>query len=45
MTYDCEIWLFRNTQLEKLITAQRKMERIMMGVTHKDKKSINWIQK
>ena len=32
-----------NTQLEKLGTAQKKMERIMAGVTLKDRKSTNWI--
>ena len=33
MTYICEIWSLSNTQLEKLVTTQRKMERIMVGVT------------
>ena len=39
MTYGCETWSLSNTQLEKLITTQRKMERIMVGVTLKDRKS------
>ena len=30
MTHGCEIWSLSNTQLEKLITTQRKMERIMV---------------
>ena len=32
MTYGCETWSLSNTQLEKLVTTQRKMERIMVGV-------------
>ena len=39
MTYGCETWSLSNTQLEKLVTTQRKMERIMIGVTLKDRKS------
>ena len=45
MTYGCETWSLSNTQLEKLITTQRKMERIMVGVTLKDGKYRNWIRK
>ena len=45
MTYGCETWSLSNTQLEKLVTTQRKMERIMEGVTIKDRKSTNWIRK
>ena len=45
MTCDCETWSLSNTQLEKLITTQRKMERIMVRVTLKDRKSTNWIWK
>ena len=45
MTYDCKTWLLSNTQLDKLITTQRKMERNMVGVTQKDRKSTNWIRK
>ena len=33
MGYGCETWSLSNTQLEKLVTTQRKMERIMIGVT------------
>ena len=39
MTYGCETWSLSNTQLEKLVTTQRKMERIMVGITLKDRKS------
>ena len=45
MTYGFETWSLSNTQLEKLVTTQRKMERIMVGVTLKDRKSTNWIRK
>ena len=36
MTYGCETWLLSNTQLEKLVTTQQKIERIMVRVTLKD---------
>ena len=39
MTYGCETWSLSNTQLEKLVTTQSKMDRIMIGVTLKDRKS------
>ena len=45
MTYECETWSLSNTQLEKLVTTERKMKRIMIGVTLKDRKSTNWIRK
>ena len=45
MTYGCETWSLSNTQLEKLVTTQRKMERIMIGVVLKDRKNAGWIQK
>ena len=45
MTYGCETWSLSNIQLEKLLTTQMKMERIMIGVTLKDRKSTNWIRK
>ena len=45
MTYGCETWSLSNTQLEKLVTTQRKMERIMIGVTLKDRNSTEWIRK
>ena len=40
-----ETWSLSNTQLEKLVTIQRKIEKIMLGVTLKDRKSTNWIRK
>ena len=30
MTYGCETWLLSHTQLEKVVTTQRKRERIMV---------------
>ena len=45
MTYGCETWSLSNTQLAKLVISQRVMERIMVGVTLKDRKSTNWIRK
>ena len=45
MIYGCEIWSLSNFQLEKLVTTQKTMERIMVGVTLKDRKSTNWIWK
>ena len=41
MTYGCETWSLSNTQLEKQVTTQRKMERIMIGVTFKDRRVQN----
>ena len=45
MSYGCETWSLNNSQLEKLVTTQMKIERIMVGVTLKDRKSTNWIRK
>ena len=45
MTYGCETWSLSNTQLEKTGLNSKKMERIMIGVTLKDRKSTEWIGK
>ena len=45
MSYDCQIWSLSNTQLEKLVTTHRKMERILVGVTLMDRKNTNRIRK
>ena len=45
MASGCETWSLSNTQLKELVTTQTKMERIMVGVTLKDRKSTNWIRK
>ena len=37
MTYGYATWLLSNTQLEKLVTPQSKMEIIMVGVTLRDR--------
>ena len=37
MTHGCETWLLSNTQLEKLVITQRKIERTMVEVTLKDR--------
>ena len=38
MTYSYETWSLSNTQLKKLVTTQRKMEGIMVGVTPQGQK-------
>ena len=43
MTYGCKTWSISYTQLEELVTTQRKMERIILLIILKDRKSINWI--
>ena len=45
MISGCETWSLSNTQLEKQVTTQRKMERIIVRVTLKIRKSTNWIRK
>ena len=45
MIYGCETWTFTSTLLEKLVTTQTKMERIMVGVTLQDRNGTNWIRK
>ena len=45
VTRGYEALLLSDTQLEKLVTTQRKKDRIMIGVTFKDRKNANWISK
>ena len=45
LIYGSEIWSLSNTQLKQLVANQRKMERIVVRVTLKDRKSTNWIRK
>ena len=45
MIYGCETWSLSNIQVELLVTTQRKMEIIMMGVTLTDRRSTEWIRK
>ena len=44
MIYGCETWNLTRNHETKLRTAQRAMERIMLGITWKDKKSCEWIR-
>ena len=43
MTYGCETWALNNGMIDKLAVAQRKMERITLGITLRDQKCSNWI--
>ena len=42
MTYGCETWALNNAMMDKLAVAQRKMERIMLGITLRDRKRNTW---
>ncbi|KAI8494201.1 hypothetical protein Bbelb_279610 [Branchiostoma belcheri] len=44
MTYGSETWALTSTQMEMLRVAQRKMERIMLGITLRDRKRNSWIR-
>ena len=44
MTYGCETWALNNAMMEKRAVAQRKMERIMPGITLRDRKRKTWIR-
>ena len=44
MTYGSETWSLNEIATNKLAVAQRKMERIMLGITLKDKKRNTWIR-
>ena len=44
MTYGCETWALNNAMMDKLAVAQRKMERIMLGITLRDRKRNTWIR-
>ena len=44
MTYGSETWSLSEIATNKLAVAQRKMERIMLGITLKDKKRNTWIR-
>ena len=41
MTYGCETWALNNAMTEN---AQRKMKRIMLGITLRDRKQNTWIR-
>jgi len=44
MTYGCEKWALNNAMMEKLAVTQRKTERIMLGITLRDRKRNTWIR-
>ena len=44
MTYGSETWALTNTAMDLLAVAQRKMERIMLRITLRDRKPNNWIR-
>ena len=44
MTYGSETWALTTAQVNALAVAQRKMERIMLGVTLRDRKHNTWIR-
>ena len=44
LTYGSETWTLTKKMTTKIITTQRKMERIIMGITLRDKKKNSWIR-
>ena len=44
MAYGCETWALNKTMMDKLAVAQRKMERIMLGITLQDQRRNDWIR-
>ena len=44
LTYGSETWTLTNRMATKLKVTQRKMERIMLGITLRDKKRNEWIR-
>ncbi|KAI5737947.1 hypothetical protein M8J77_001036 [Diaphorina citri] len=44
ITYGCETWSLTKRAMQKLQTAQRSMERSMLGITRRDRKRITWIR-
>ena len=44
MTDGCETWALNNAMMDTLAVAQRKMERIMLGITLRDRKRNTWIR-
>ena len=44
MTYGSETWALTTAQMDALAVAQRKMERIMLGITLRDQRHNTWIQ-
>ncbi len=44
MVYGSETWALEKAHMELLSVAQRKMERIMLGITLRDHKRNTWIR-
>ncbi len=44
MTYGCQTWALTKRMQEKLQTTQRSMERAMIGITRRDRKTNIWIR-
>ena len=44
MTYGSETWALTTAQMDALAVAQRKMERIMLGITLRDQRHNTWIR-
>ena len=44
MVYGSETWALKKAHMELLSVAQRKMERIMLGITLRDHKRNTWIR-
>ena len=44
MTYGCETWALNNAMVKKLAVAQRKMERVTLTITLRDRKRSTWIR-
>ena len=44
MTYESETWALTTAQMDALAVAQRKMERIMLGITLRDQRHNTWIR-
>ncbi|XP_023217382.1 sodium channel protein type 3 subunit alpha-like [Centruroides sculpturatus] len=45
LTYGSETWTLRKSEIQRLQTIQRNMERCMLGITRRDQKRITWIRK
>ena len=45
MTYGCETWALTNRAKNSLSVAQRKMERMMLNITLRDRKENSWIRR
>ena len=44
MVYGSETWALKKAHMELLSVAQRKMKRIMLGITLRDNKRNTWIR-